>query len=154
MRCAANAAPLPDQSACGCDYGYTEAGGGACDDIDECAVNAGVCDTRQNVTSRCCNRFSSCANAPGGFNCAPCMPGFVGSAYGVDGCSLAAASGGSGSAAAVPPEVSFTLNVVAPPAVAEGGVLAALSGYPTEAVEASVVGVTVKMRSRALDGDE
>jgi hypothetical protein len=48
------------------------------------------------------------------------MPGFVGAAFGADGCRLATAGGGGNNGLAAPPEVSFTIRVETTPAVATG----------------------------------
>ena len=59
-----------------------------CADINECAVGGhrGICKPDMNYTRDCCSKFSGCVNFGGGFECAPCMQGFIGVAYGAGKC--------------------------------------------------------------------
>ena len=100
-----------NRSGCVCQPGFTANGTQVCVDIDECAVEtsysaAGVCTGSVGSSTcytydpavapadpecGCCHRYSSgCVNTPGSFQCLPCLAGFEGSSYGVDGCALPA----------------------------------------------------------------
>ena len=66
----------------------------------------------------CCSKFSRCINLDGGFECAPCMQGFVGVAYGAEGCALVVT--GSAGSRAEAPEPYITLKIEAPAGVVRG----------------------------------
>ena len=119
LRCMEDSAPDAAMSSCVCKAGYVmNDRRSSCNDVDECTVvgNQGICDIGKNITVNCCSQFSGCDNYPGGFQCLPCMAGFIGNGYGLDGCIFASSAGQDGSIAEAP-EPSITLRMQASEAV-------------------------------------
>ena len=119
LRCMEDSAPDAVMSSCVCKAGYAmNDRRSSCNDVDECTAvgNQGICNLDKNITVHCCSQFSGCSNYPGGFECLPCMAGFIGDGYGLDGCAFAASAGRAGSIAEAP-EPSVTLRMGASEAV-------------------------------------
>ena len=119
LRCMEDSAPDAAMSQCVCKAGYMmNDRRSSCNDIDECTAvgNQGICDLAANITVNCCSQFSGCNNYPGGFECIPCMAGFIGDGYGLDGCIFASSAGKDGSLAEAP-EPYITLRMQASEAV-------------------------------------
>ena len=123
LRCMDDSAPDAEMSQCVCKAGYQmNDRRSSCNDVDECTAvgNEGTCDLDLNITVNCCSQFSGCDNYAGGFECVPCMAGFIGDGYGLDGCIFASSAGKEGSRAEAP-EPYLTLRIQASEAVLEEG---------------------------------
>lgn len=123
LRCMDDSAPDAEMSECVCKAGYQmNDRRSSCNDVDECGAvgNKGTCSLELNITVNCCSQFSGCDNYAGGFECVPCMAGFIGDGYGLHGCIFASSAGKEGSRAEAP-EPYLTLRIQASEAVLEEG---------------------------------